>query len=123
MNTFRDQHGQTWAVNPGKIVCDFCSGTPVAFRYPARDFRRRYSLDEINVQATSHGDWAACVECHKLIQASDRDGLAERSVKAFPIPITEIPAHVRSQIKREIRAMQDTFWSAREGAPAPVAIP
>lgn len=122
MNTFRDSDGSLFAINPLKIVCDFCSGTPVEFAYPAQDFSRNYTLGDANVQANSHGAWAACAECHKLVQASDRDALAERSVASFPIPASKIPPEIRAQLKTEIRAMQDTFWAAREGAPAPVRV-
>lgn len=122
MNTFRDGDGQMWAVNPAKIVCDFCSGVPVRWRYPARNFQVGYTFKGHQVQNNSHGDWASCDECHKLIQASEREALAERSFESFPVPKAQIPSHIQAEVKGHIRTMQDTFWSAREGAPAPVEI-
>lgn len=122
MNTFRDQDGQVFDVNPLKLVCDFCSGEPVRWSYPARDFQRRMALDGSAVQANSHGAWAACDACHALIQASDREALHERSAASFPVPVDQIPPHVWKQITAEIRALQDTFWSVRDGAPAPFAV-
>lgn len=60
----------------GARLCDFCSSPVPAWSYPATSF-----IDLMGSQ--SIGDWLACEECHALIEADDRDGLARRAVAAL----------------------------------------
>jgi hypothetical protein len=58
------------------MLCDFCSSPAPAWSYPAASF-----IDLMG--SHSIGDWIACEDCHALIEADDRDGLARRAVAAL----------------------------------------
>ena len=90
----------------GKLmICDFCSSESPAWRYPATSF-----LDARGSQSVS--DWIACEECHALIAAGNRDGLAAR---ALPVasPYGLEPALAR----RYARDLPARFWRARRVPP------
>jgi len=55
------------------MICDFCSAAPPAWRYPAATFMGPFRTRSVD-------DWLACTECHRLIEAGDRNGLAQRAV-------------------------------------------
>lgn len=110
-------------INPEDWKCDFCSGRPVRWSYPARDSQ----LGTISAQlpsggfeltGMSRGDWACCDECHQLIKRADREELFERSFREFPMR-GMLPNRI---IRASIRTIQDNFWAAREGAPEPVEV-
>lgn len=88
-------------------VCDFCSGGPVRWSYPCRDFQHR----AVDFTFNSAGGWAACDTCHSLIERHDRQGLAVRCASGHPerryVPIAALTKRVRS--------LHDTFWANREG--------
>lgn len=73
-----------------KDKCDFCSGKPSPWSYPA-----------------SYGtDWGACQPCYELIQAGNRIGLLNRSVETI-----EVPKEYRSIMRAEIQKLHDgIFW-------------
>lgn len=60
------------------LGCDFCSVEErAAWIFPAHS---------IEVPETGHlsvGDWMACEECHRLIEAGDREGLVKRFARAY----------------------------------------
>ena len=60
-----------------RAICDFCSYPSVVWCYPARSF---VAYIVANIGGESVGDWAACEQCHRLIEAGDRAGLMERSL-------------------------------------------
>ena len=62
-----------------KAICDFCSYPSVVWCYPARSF---VAYVVANIGGESVGDWAACEQCHRLIEVGDRAGLTERSSSA-----------------------------------------
>lgn len=95
------------ALNPSNEVCDFCSAQPVVAIYPCRDF----SLRAIDFDFNSLGEWAACSECHKLIERGDRSTLALRSALTHP-DRGQIPA---ATLTRRLRHLHDMFWSNRLG--------
>jgi hypothetical protein len=55
------------------LICDFCSSENPVWLYPAESF-----FDEVGSRSVS--DWIACQECHRLIEAGDRNALAMRVV-------------------------------------------
>ena len=57
------------------MICDFCSGPDPAWRYPAVSFYDSFGGRSVE-------DWLACEACHRMIAASDRNGLARRSLCA-----------------------------------------
>jgi hypothetical protein len=96
------------------IRCDFCDREmPGVWRYPARDIR--LAVGE------STGDWAACEECHALLEKDDRRGLLERAL-AIMIRKPEI----RETLGRDARAVMrmglehihGKFFEARLPGPA-----
>lgn len=58
-------------------VCDFCSSRYPRWCYPAATFDAQA---DGNLLGVSNGDWLACEECRRLIEADDRVGLAERAI-------------------------------------------
>jgi hypothetical protein len=105
---------------PGEEVCDFCSAQPVKWAYPARPHKSGTAVmakDDAPVAIfnfNSPDDWAACEDCHRLIQRGDRDGLAERS--ADRLGLSMLP---RAESVRILRGVHDNFWKSREGGPIP----
>jgi hypothetical protein len=62
---------------PAIGACDFCAvKVDTGWSYPAKDCAAYYP--DINFLFKSEGAWLACPECHKLIEADDRKGLAKR---------------------------------------------
>lgn len=108
-----------------ELICDFCSKTPVRWRYPARDFTRHWQLTKASVTATSHGDWAACDHCHGIIRRGDREALAEHSLATMPdlkAMLARLPPQAKEIAKAEMRRLHDDFWASRDGAPAPIPV-
>src|SRR5262245_60314402 len=106
--------------------CDFCEVTqPAVWRYPARDIviihgepsstrstSRGIPLPE--GQAGSEGDWPACEECHRLLEAGDRKGLLERALEANPAMLSPVPAKFH---KEALKMIHGKFFEARKGPP------
>lgn len=90
-------------------ICDFCSEPNVAWSYPARNF---IGLAVANVMAESIGAWAACPECHALIEAGDREGLAQRSAALLIVKQPEF-ALVRDDVLAQLSGLHSQFFEAR----------
>ncbi len=109
--------------NDGDFCCDFCSSRDISWDYPARDF----SMPTGDVEWGSRGGWAACNECHLLIEAKDREGLARRSAVTFVQRAQRDPTVSRA-VKRmkarshmaHFRDLHGRFWDARTGPGRPV---
>ncbi len=92
------------------LKCDFCSAPGPAWAYRVRDFDAclAFPADE------SVGGWAACEECHLLIEAGDHDGLASRSLEELisrcPEAAIEAPA-----LKQDLRQLHGVFFANRVG--------
>lgn len=98
------------------LVCDFCSaptGEDPVWRYPAEDFAYSVQLPGSAPQA-SDGDWAACEECHVLIENDDRVGLAARSV-ASDLELHPEYKGYELQFMALTRQMHDDFFRHRTG--------
>ena len=91
--------------------CDFCSAPGPLWAYPARDFVAYLALPLVG---ESVGAWAACEECHRLIEAGDREGLAVRSLDEliFRCPEAAIAAPA---LKEELRQLHELFFANRVG--------
>jgi hypothetical protein len=63
------------------IRCDMCSAPRPAWRYPARTFTTHLFTPTFDQQSV--GDWAACPDCARLIEAGDIAGLTTRSLDAL----------------------------------------
>lgn len=61
------------------MKCDFCSSKDVAWSYPCHDFMI------LNYGIASDGPWAACEECHALIEKEQWMDLHLRSAETHPL--------------------------------------
>lgn len=98
------------------LVCDFCSSDNPQWDYPARDF---VGEAHSNFVSSSDGDWAACSECHALIEAGDRSNLALRSLGLLLCKAPELTDHA-DEIYQELLALHQKFFTHRLGAAAPI---
>jgi hypothetical protein len=88
------------------VICDFCSSPAPAWCYPAATFDGPFHTRSVQ-------DWLACEECHRLIEAGDRTGLARRAVLNPAVRQHGIdPAFAR----RYARELHDGFFEHRRGA-------
>jgi hypothetical protein len=92
-------------------MCDFCSDRDIAWSYSARDF----GVVEPNVQWGSRGSWAACQPCHDFIEANDRKGLTERSVKNFYVAHPEMKEVPEDFLRKHVMLMHEVFFQVRIG--------
>jgi hypothetical protein len=98
-------------VNEEGLKCDFCSAPEPIWAYPAKDFVVYLALPLVG---ESLGAWAACEECHRLIEAGDREGLVVRSLDEliFRWPEAAIAAPA---LKQELRQLHELFFANRVG--------
>lgn len=98
----------------GNLLCDFCSAPGPAWRYPARSF---IAYSAANIAGESVGDWAACEECHMLIEANDRPGLAQRSLDEL---IAKHPEAVMAAptLYQDLAGLHQKFFEFRCGSAA-----
>lgn len=107
-----------WTQLPLVLVCDFCSiptGDNAVWSYPAEDFHYSFQIAGAAPQA-SKGDWAACEECHALIEDDDRTGLAARSVASDMELHPEYRGHF-AEFAALTRIMHSDFFDHRTGDP------
>lgn len=89
--------------NEAVIVCDFCSGRDVEWRYPTSTF-------VISADHGSADDWLACDLCHRLIEAGRWRQLANRALDAIGVPDI-----VRRQARPKIMGLHEQFVAHRDG--------
>ena len=80
--------------------CDFCGATPVRWDYPC------VSID-YGIGVGSKGDWAACDDCHKMIERDDRGGVLVRAIVGLwlgGMTVTE-------DLKDRIEEIHDPFFT------------
>lgn len=111
-------------------ICDFCSSPDVHWSFPARDFVRNREVRGMALHTApaliefsegsfthgSHGGWAACNVCHRLIVRGDRVKLTRRSAKAILRKHPDARMSLANAITL-IRPLHDDFWRNRQGAP------
>jgi hypothetical protein len=98
-------------MNDVALKCDFCSAPGPAWAYPARDFDAYLAFP---VVGESVGAWAACQECHRLIEAGDREGLAVRSLDELIFGCPEA-AMAAPALKQELLQLHELFFANRLG--------
>jgi hypothetical protein len=93
------------------LQCDFCSALGPVWRYPARSF---IAYCAPGVAGESVGDWAACDQCHVLIETDDRRGLAQRSLDELILkhPEASLAAAV---LYEELAELHQQFFAHRSG--------
>lgn len=112
----RDAEGKLRATRiDGVEVCDFCLAPEPKWEYPAADMEVVSSIID-----RSDDPWGACEECHRLLEASDIDGLIARMVREQPIhyPPSSLLSYPEPEQARLIcRRNVLRFMDARSGPP------
>ena len=91
------------------LLCDFCSALSPAWTYQSLSF---IVYLPPAFAGGSVGGWAACDECHALIEANKREELTQRCLDEFTFKHPEIAgdAAILHQFFAEI---QDQFFKHR----------
>lgn len=93
--------------DPWTPPCSFCGDSPTVAWFEGPDFT--HSVDEAS-KVRAEEAWLACAACFPLIQADNREGLAERGVMKFERQGRHVD-HERA-ITFSRRA-HEGFWAAR----------
>lgn len=101
---------------PGYELCDFCNtslhGQPIR-DYKAVDFQMYDSppvVEPVPIPNWSRGDWAACAECARLIDAGEWEALAEHSVRSiYPEGHTEANKDALRRVQQRFRIARDEY--------------
>jgi len=81
------------------IVCDFCFVPAVRWSYPCQSFEITW------LGWRSLGGWAACEECHRLIEAEDWTQMLDRCVRMQTLDpeeqaiVTPLLVHTHAQFQ------------------------
>jgi hypothetical protein len=119
---YTDAKGRRRVRRPGGgIVCDWCL-KPLTFE-------EVWTYEVASMPIVGHpfitnsdDDWAACDECHDLIEAGDDEGLVRRMVEMQPIHSPEDPAHGKiypPMVLRVVGAMRNVDEFKRARLPVP----
>jgi hypothetical protein len=109
-----------------RVICDFCSAPDPVRSYPCRNFDMGTPSVTSPIPATnaSDGAWAACAHCSALIDATNREGLAQRSAQYHldhnPDLKRVCASQARPLLLAGIRELFDDFWRHREGPGVPL---
>jgi hypothetical protein len=98
------------------LQCDFCSVPGPAWRYPARSF---VAYCAPNVAGESVGDWAACDQCHVLIETDDRRGLTLRSLDELLLKHPEA-SPAAAVLCEDLAELHEQFFAHRSGVAVPI---
>lgn len=88
-------------------TCDFCAAPHPEWCYPCDDFTVSVTTSP---DYGSVGDWAACRDCHDLIERGHFDKLARKAVRSHP-------ARVRPVAVELVAALHAGFRAHRGGPP------
>lgn len=96
-------------------ICDFCSCRPVTARYKAKTFEMKSAIFPLSsLHQVSEGDWAACSDCEKLLDAYDWEGIVARAVTYFfkNHPELELMCRLTGMAFDDFKTqMKEDFWS------------
>ena len=98
------------------LQCDFCSALGPTWRYPARNF---VSYCVPNLAGESVGDWAACDQCHTLIESDNRRDLVQRSLDELIMKHPEARA-AAAELYEDLAELHRKFFEHRTGAALPI---
>lgn len=112
---------------PGNMQCDFCTSKEPRWEHRAADSQNvlvaiRESGRTQSMGQGSLGSWAACDQCHRLIEAGDRQRLAMRAAK----DIKRKHAHEGMSLRVVLPAIQSAhkmYWDNRVGPGFPIYEP
>jgi hypothetical protein len=100
----------------GDEVCDFCLKPHPTWSYPAAPME----IVGHHAMSGSDDEWAACDECHALIEAHNLGGLVERVVAMQPVhrPADDVIYYPPVPVaRRKARQNLLRFMDARTGPP------
>lgn len=126
--TLSDPHGRTLFTReevkgtvvetaPGQVVCDFCGAPSVAWSYPCGEM----PIVGHHVITRTDDDWAACDNCHALIEAGNIDRMARAMVERQRKNVNN-PAFIPLPRRRALRNQRINlirFMKARIGDAEP----
>ena len=90
---------------PKELRCDFCHAENPTWSYPCKSF----SIPLID----SIDEWAACDQCHRWIEAGERDKIEQAAL--FPFQ----PVH--PALTHYMRQLHDGFFKNRTGPAVSIA--
>jgi len=96
---------------PEEAVCDFCSSHDIKWVYRAHDF----TVDHLNWG--SHTGWAACDDCHALVENGAWEALIDRALGVFPFPVHLLSPGERRVLRAQLGALHKRFRDAKFGPP------
>jgi hypothetical protein len=103
----------------GEARCDFCSSKDPRWEHRCEDNSTvMLALGGGRTTAVigqgSHGSWAACDVCHRLIEANKRDRLAKRAARSID---SSLPLNVMLPAMKQAHGM---YWRYRVGPGFPM---
>lgn len=111
-----------WEVGlpPGtEFICDFCSGRPVVMAFAVVPEAIKLQPTETLAGFNDRGNWAACADCAKLVQAEDQAALTRRSAETYLATVvgTNNPSEETiKRVERELQPLHTQFFHARQRA-------
>jgi hypothetical protein len=125
VNTFFPGNGDEVSSEapPGESRCDFCSSTDARWEHRAHDSESVMVAvgagegQSMAVGQGSHGSWAACEACHRLIEADKRDRLAYRAARQFA---SRTPGLSPDALLFGVKAAHAAYWRYRVGPGFPI---
>lgn len=96
------------------VACDFCTEPNASFVYPTNQSVAVVRKGDVGRPL---GAWAACMECHQLIQQDDRVELVHRAAVRMAKKQGIAYQHALSTAV----AYHEQFFANRTGSPAPIA--
>lgn len=114
----RHKEGDRTYIDTPEPMCDFCLLTEPTWEYPATAM----PIEGHPLVGTVDGAWAACDECHRLVEAKDIQALVNRSIEGQRD--TERPGYVvflgdTYKMRRQLRDNILRFFDARTGPAVP----
>lgn len=102
---------------PEDVRCDFCHvglNRCTVWIYPCETFTPSV-FQSPGLTQSSIGDWAACEDCHSLVEQKAWDTLAKRSMERDPIP--GLSRSQRRQAMKHLKQLYLEFQQHRTGPP------
>lgn len=115
--TYTEEGDRTY-LNTPEPMCDFCLLRQPTWEFPATAM----PIEGHPLVGMVDGAWAACDECHRLVEAKDIPALLDRSIKGQQE--AERPGYVvllgdTYKLRRQLRENILRFFDARTGPARP----
>ena len=93
--------------------CDFCGVVGASWSYQVDQVERAVGHGH-NLEVRSVGNWAACEQCHELIEGEDWNGLLSRSLEYLGLAVG---ANRRIHLTKVLLDFQHMFREGVHGQP------